>query len=156
MVKFTPGQDLRLLADTGVDELLIDTPPGVPSYVAKLVAQADAVLVPCRPSPDDLAAAAGAVDALAKHPQWAVVLTQTLPRSQLADGALRQLATLGRVASGSLGSRQDYPLAAIEGRAAIETPGKSAQEVSQLRSYLDKMLGMANVKKARPGRHGDA
>ena len=156
MVEFTPGQDLRPLADTGADELIIDTPPGVPSYVAKLVAQADVVLVPCRPSPDDLSAAAGAVEALARHPQWAFVLTQTLPRSRLTDGALRQLATLGRVAPGSLGSRQDYPLAAIEGRAAIETPGKSAQEVSQLRSYLDKMLGVSDVKKARSGRHGDA
>lgn len=143
MVEFRPGQDLRYLAKTGVDELIIDTPPGVPSYVAKLVAQADAVLVPCRPSPDDLSAAAGAVEALAKHSQWAFVLTQTLPRSRLTDGALRQLATLGKVAPGSLGSRQDYPLAAIEGRAAVETPGKSALEVSQLRSYLDKMLGIS-------------
>jgi chromosome partitioning protein len=145
MVEYTPGQDLRQLAETGADELIIDTPPGVPSYVAKLVAQADAVLVPCRPSPDDLSAASGAVEALARHPQWAFVLTQTLPRSRLTDGALRQLAALGKVAPVSLGSRQDYPLAAIEGRAAIETPGKSAVEVSQLRSYVDKMIRTPHV-----------
>lgn len=141
MIKFTPGQDLRRIADSGIDYLVIDMPPGVPSYVAKLVAQADVVLVPCRPSPDDLLAAAGAVDALTKHPCWAFVLTQTLPRSRLTDGALRQLAGLGRVATVSLGSRQDYPVAAIEGRAAVETPGKSAVEVTQLRSYVSKLIG---------------
>lgn len=141
MVKVTPGQSLTRLAESGIDYLVIDMPPGVPSYVAKLITQADAVMVPCRPSPDDLLAAAGAVEALARHPRWAFVLTQTLPRSRLTDGALRQLAALGRVAPVSLGARQDYPLAAIEGRAAVETPGKSAVEVEQLRSYLSKLIG---------------
>jgi chromosome partitioning protein len=150
MVTLSGGYDLDPIANAGIDELIIDLPPGVPSYVSTLISQADAVLVPCRPSPDDLAAAAGAVDALAKHPQWAFVLTQTLPRSRLTDGAIRQLATLGRVAPGSLGSRQDYPLAAIEGMAAVEFPStKSADEVTQLRRYVDKMIGFGDGKKAR-------
>jgi chromosome partitioning protein len=150
MVTLSGGYDLAPLANTGIDELIIDLPPGVPSYVGTLISQADAVLVPCRPSPDDLAAAAAVVDALAKHPQWAFVLTQTLPRSRLTDGAVRQLATLGRVAPGSLGSRQDYPLAAIEGMAAVEFPStKSADEVTQLRRYVDKMIGFGDGKKAR-------
>jgi len=126
MVSLPAGHSLAPLRAAGLDELIIDLPPGVPSYVATLIAQADVVLVPCRPSPDDLAAAAGAVDALAKHPQWAFVLTQTLARSRLTDGALRQLAALGRVAPVSLGARQDYPLAAIEGLAAIEFPGSKS------------------------------
>jgi chromosome partitioning protein len=141
IVPFAPGQDLGDLA-SAADELIIDPPPGLPSYVATLISQADAVLVPVRPSPDDLATAPAVAALLAGHPQWAFVLVQTLPRSRLTDGALRQLATLGRVAPGSLGQRQDYPMAAIEGRAAVETPGKAQVEVRQLRSYLDKMLGV--------------
>lgn len=96
------------------------------------------MLVPCRPSPDDLAAAASVVDTLAGNPHWALMLT--LPRSRLTDEALRQLAALGRAAPVALGYRQDFPLAAIEGLAAVEFPGtKSAAEVTELRSHLDKM-----------------
>jgi chromosome partitioning protein len=141
MVSLPRNHDLAAIAASGLDELWIDLPPGVPSYVAKLIAQSDVVLVPCRPSPDDLSAAAGAVAALAAHPRWAFVLTQTLPRSRLTDGALRQLAALGRVAPGSLGLRQEYPSAAISGMAAVEFDGtKSAAEVKELRSYIDTML----------------
>lgn len=78
------------------------------------------------------------------------MLTQTLHRSRLNDGALRQLAALGRVAPISLGARQDYPLAAIEGRAAVEFSGtKSALEVTQLRAYVGIMMGIGHGKKAR-------
>jgi chromosome partitioning protein len=150
MVSLPSGHALESVAATGIDELVIDLPPGVPAYVGRLISQADAVLVPCRPSPDDLSAAAGVVSSLEKHPHWAFVLTQTLHRSRLNDGALRQLAALGRVAPVSLGSRQDYPLAAIEGRAAIEFPStKSAIEVTQLRAYVDTMIGLRHGKTTR-------
>lgn len=150
MVVLPPSYDMTKLAATGLDELLIDVPPGVPSYVGSLIAKADIVLVPCRPSPDDLSAAAGVVDTLAGHPCWAFVLTQTLPRSRLTDGALRQLAALGRVAPVTLGYRQDFPLAAIEGLAAVEFPGtKSAMEVTELRSYVNKLIGAGHGKKSR-------
>ena len=81
------------------------------------------------------------VDVLAKHPRWAFVLMQTPPRSRLVDGSLRHLAGLGRVAPANLGGRQDFPAAAIEGRAAVEFPGtRSAEEVKQLRIYVDSLL----------------
>ena len=150
MVNLPSGHNLAPLGAAGIDELVIDLPPGVPTYVSTLIAQADVVLVPCRPSPDDLAAAAGVVSALEKHSRWAFVLTQTLFRSRLNDGALRQLAALGRVAPVNLGARQDFPLAAIEGLAAVEFPGtKSASEVTQLRTYVDTMIGLGNGKTTR-------
>jgi chromosome partitioning protein len=150
MVRMTTDYSLTTFADAGIDELIIDLPPGLPSYVGKLITQADVVLVPCRPSPDDLAAAAGVVGALANHPQWAFVMVQTLPRSRLTDGALRQLAALGKVAPVSLGLRQDFPLAAVDGLAAVEFAGtKSADEITQLRAYVDTMIGFENGKKTR-------
>lgn len=152
MIEAPAGYDLAGLAAVGIDELVIDLPPGVPPYTRNLVSQAHAVLVPCRPSPDDLAAAAGVMDLLESAPRWSFVLTQTLPRSRLTDGALRQLAALGRVAPVSLGARQDYPLAAIDGLAAVEFPGtKSADEVKQLRSYVDTLMEFVNGKKAGGG-----
>jgi chromosome partitioning protein len=136
-----PDLDLEELAAAGIDELIIDLPPGLPPSVPALIAKAGAVLVPVRASPDDLLAVPAVAEALAGHPRWAFVLTQTPPRSRLVDGALRQLAALGKVAPVSLGFRQDFPAAAIEGKAAAEFAGtKSADEIKQLRTYVISLL----------------
>lgn len=138
-----PGLDLSVLRGADLDELLIDTPPGQPIGLAGLIRQADAVLVPVRPSPDDLLAAATVADdlAAAAHQAWAFVLTQTPTRSKLADGTLRQLAGLGKVAPVSLGFRSDYPTAAVSGNAAVEYEGTKAEvEITQLRAYVDSLL----------------
>jgi chromosome partitioning protein len=141
LVALPANHDLAELADAGFDELIVDLPPGMPTAVPRLVTQADVVLVPVRASPDDLVAVPAAVQALAGHPCWAFVLNQTPPRSRLVDGTLRHLAGLGRVAPVNLGTRQDYPAAAIEGKAAVEFAGtKSADEVKQLRAYVDNLL----------------
>ena len=138
LVTLPSDHRLDRIAAAGVEELVIDLPPGVPTYVASLIAKASVVLVPVRPSPDDLVAAAAIARSLGRHPAWAFVLSQAPPRSRLVDGALRQLAALGRVAPASLGFRQDYPAAAIDGMAAVEFPTtKSADEIRQLRSYVD-------------------
>ena len=55
------------LADAGVELLLLDAPPGQPPYLAKLLINADVVLVPVRPTPDDLLAAAPIASSLARH-----------------------------------------------------------------------------------------
>lgn len=141
LVSLPPNEDLAELAAAGIEELVIDLPPGLPLIVPRLIAKADVVLVPVKATPDDLLAVTGAVRALAGHPCWAFVLTQTPPRSRLVDSTLRQLAALGRVAPVSLGSRQDYPAAAIEGKAAVEFAGtRSADEVKQLRAYVNNLL----------------
>jgi chromosome partitioning protein len=70
------------------------------------------------------------------------VLTQAPSRSRLADGAVRQLAALGRLAPVTIGFRAHYPAAAIGGQAAVEFPGtKAAEEVTQLRGYVETLLG---------------
>jgi chromosome partitioning protein len=140
LVALPPDEDLTELVEAGIDDLVVDLPPGMPAVASRLVAKADAVLVPVRATPDDLTAVPAAVRVLAGHPRWAFVLTQTPPRSRLVDGSLRQLAAIGRVAPVSLGTRQDYPAAAIEGKAAVEFSGtRSAEEVKQLLSYVDSL-----------------
>lgn len=140
LVTIRAGHSLAPIAAAGIEELVIDLPPGVPPYATTLASQATAVLVPVRPSPDDLVAAVPIARSLARVAAWAFVVTQAPPRSRLLDGALRQLAALGRVAPVTLGFRQDFPAAAIEGMAAVEFAGtKSADEVTQLRSYVDSL-----------------
>jgi chromosome partitioning protein len=142
--------DIKALKAAGIDALVIDTPPGMPAFLPSLFALADVVLVPVRPSPDDLLAAAPIANALADHKAWAFVLTQAPPRSRLADGAVRQLAALGRLAPVTLGFRADFPTAAVEGKAAVEFAGtKAAIEVTQLRTYVLKMKGTSDGKTPR-------
>lgn len=147
VVAFDPVRpDLERLAGA-FDLLLVDTPPGAHAWLASLVELADAVLVPVRPTPDDLLGAAPIAAALEGCP-WAFVLTQVAPRSRLAVQAVRQLAGLGKVAPVSLGFRQEYPAASIEGRAAVEyTGGKGQAEVTELLAYVTKSL-------LREKRHG--
>lgn len=135
------GPDIEALKIAGIQLLVIDTPPGAPSFMPALFATADAVLVPVRPSPDDLLAAAPIAASLVGHRAWAFVMTQAPSRSRLADGAVRQLAALGRLSPVTIGFRADFPTAAIEGKAAVEFSGtKAAAEIGQLRKYVDALM----------------
>ena len=136
------GGDLTAAKAAKLDTLVIDTPPGAPAFMPKLFAQASVVLVPVRPSPDDLLAAAPIAANLAGHLAWAFVLTQATPRSRLANGAVRQLAAIGRLAPVTIGFRADFPTAGIDGMAAVEFAGtKAADEIAQLRNYVDTLMG---------------
>src|SRR5579875_2628584 len=94
LVAFTPGSSGEELRAAGVELLVVDTPPGQPPYLQGLLRRADAVLVPVRPTPDDLLAAAPIARSLARHPSWAFVLSQVPPRTRLLSSAVRQLAGL--------------------------------------------------------------
>ena len=128
------------LAKAGFKLLVIDTPPAQPTFLPALLARADLVLVPVRPTPDDLLAAAPIARSLAKHPCWAFVLSQVPPRTRMLASAVRQLASLGRVAPVQITFRADYPAAAIDGSAAAEMTGKAAQESAALYAYIATMI----------------
>lgn len=129
------------VAEAGAELLVIDTPPGQPSYLMALLASATAVLVPVRPTPDDLLAAAPIAKSLSRHPAWAFVLSQVPPRTRLLTSAVRQLAALGRVAPVHITFRADFPAAAIDGQAASEYTGKAADETAALYAYVNNLLG---------------
>ena len=96
------------------------------------------VLVPVRPTPDDLLAAAPIARSLARHQAWAFVLSQ--PRTRLLASAVRQLASIGKVAPAQTTFRADYPAAAIDGSAAVEIVGKASQESIALYNYVSTTL----------------
>ena len=131
---------LKQLAEAGVVRLMVDTPPAAPSFLPALLTKADLVLVPVRPTPDDLLAAAPIARGLAKHPLWAFVLSQVPPRTRLLASAVRQLASIGRVAPVQLSFRADFPAAAIDGTAAAELTGKAAEEAAELHAYVKTLL----------------
>jgi len=132
--------------DAGVTFLIVDTPPGHihdprptdKPLLSRLIATADIVLVPVRPTPDDLLAAAPIARTLTKNPpkKWAFVLSQVPSRSRFTFPAVRQLAALGIVAPDHIGLRADYPSASIDGMAAVEFSGKAGKEIKHLLRYV--------------------
>ena len=128
------------LAATGVDLFVVDTPPAYPPFITELLGLADMVLVPVRPTPDDLLAAAPIARDLRRHPCWAFILSQVPPRTRLLQSAIRQLAGIGRVAPVQVTFRADYPAAAIDGLTAAETTGKASVEAAELYAWIIQTL----------------
>jgi chromosome partitioning protein len=140
LVRFTPNGSAFELEQAGLELLVVDTPPGAPAFMTQLLRQADIILVPVRPTPDDLLGAAPIARSL-NGKAWAFVLCQVPPRTRMLAGAVRQLASLGRVAPDHLTFRADFPAAAVEGQAATEFPGtKAADEAALLWRYIRAMM----------------
>ena len=149
LVVFRPEKmkaQVEEFAAAGFALLVIDTPPAYPPFIAELLALSDLVLVPVRPTPDDLLAAAPIARGLVRHPSWAFVLSQVPPRTRLLASAVRQLAGIGRVSPAQFTFRADYPAAAIDGSAAAELAGKASQESAELYAWINSTLGNDNGK----------
>jgi chromosome partitioning protein len=119
------------------DICIIDTPPAAPEWLAEALGAADLVLIPVRPSPDDLRAVGATIAAVdrAKVP-FAFVLSQT-PRAKIADEAARVLAQHGRVAPVNIMQRVSYAETGATGQGVTETSDdKAGTEISAVWSYV--------------------
>jgi chromosome partitioning protein len=139
------------LQSAGTDICIIDTPPSVHPFLAGVMQFADLILLPTRPTTDDLDALPAILDMAedAGRP-FAFVVTQAPPgKSRLYDDAMPLLAQRGRVAP-PLRIRGDFPMAAATGRAAIEMApkGKAAEEVRALWQFVAADLAKAGRKRA--------
>jgi chromosome partitioning protein len=122
-----------------VDLCIVDTPPSVHAFLGEVMRLADLILLPTRPTTDDLDALAAVLDLVEESSvPFAFVVTQAPPgKSRLYDDAVPVLAQRGRVAP-ALRLRADFPVAAASGRAATEAAPKSkaAEEVHALWRYI--------------------
>jgi chromosome partitioning protein len=131
------------LREAGARLVVVDTPPSVHPFVRELVASADLVLVPVRPSPDDLGAIGPTLELIETTARpFAFVITQAKPRTRLAAEALRVLAEYGRVVPAVMHDQADYPVAAVSGLTASESApdGKAAREIADLFSFVERQL----------------
>jgi len=112
---------------------------------------ADLVLLPTRPTTDDLDALPVILDLVEAGRPFAFVVTQVPPgRSRLLDDAVPVLAQRGRVAP-PLRIRIDFPVAAANGSAATEIAPKSkaAAEVQAVWHFVSADLVKLARKRAR-------
>ena len=136
------AETLKTLRDAGITTVLIDTPPSAHAFVADVIGLADLVLVPVRPTPDDLDAVGPTLDMIeATGRNFVFVVSQAKKRTRLALETVPALAQHGKVSPVVIHDRVEFPTAAIDGRAVVEIgDGAAAGEIQELVTYLRKQL----------------
>lgn len=135
--------DLRKMADLGVELLIFDTPPAITSTIEHVIRVSDLVVIPTRPSPHDLRAVGATVD-LVERAQGALVfvVNAATPRARITAEAAIALSQHGTVSPVTIHQRTDFAASMIDGRTVMELPGseRSAEEIAELWDYLDDRL----------------
>jgi chromosome partitioning protein len=145
-------QALAQLQDAGIDLCIIDTPPSIHAFLGSVMKLADLILLPTRPTTDDLDALAPLLELVEDSGRPFVFVPTQVPagRSRLYDQAVPVLAERGRVAP-PLRLRADFPVSAATGQAAVEgRPGdKAVDEVQALWRFVAADLAKAGRKRTR-------
>ena len=134
---------LRDLKAAGYSVAFVDTPPAIAEAIKAVIAQADFVLIPTRPSPHDLRAVGSTVQIVREQGKpFAFVVTQSKPNTRLTVQAMAALSAHGVVAPAVVHDRIDYAASMIDGRTVQETDrnSRSAAEMEELWEFVYERL----------------
>jgi chromosome partitioning protein len=137
------GEALEQLRRSGVRLAVIDTPPAITASISQVVAHADLVVVPTRPSPHDLRAVGATVDIAERHGKPLIfVVNGATQRARITGEAAIALSQHGTVAPVTLHHRVDFAASMVDGRTVGEAVPKShsAREVRELWVYIQDRL----------------
>jgi chromosome partitioning protein len=147
---------LEQLRAARADLCLVDFPPSIHPFLGSVMRLGDLILLPTRPTTDDLDALPAVLDLVEEAGRpFAFVITQAPPaRSRLYDDAVPILAQRGRVAP-PIRLRTDFPVAAATGKAATEIApkGKGAEEAQALWQFI--AADLAKLGSQRPSIQAD-
>jgi chromosome partitioning protein len=135
--------DLDLLQQQGFKLAVIDTPPAITMAIQSVIAVAELIVIPTRPSPHDLRAVGATVDLCDRAgKQLIFVVNAATPKAKITSEAAVALSQHGTVAPVTLHQRTDFAASMIDGRTVMETDpkGKSAAEVEGLWTYISDRL----------------
>jgi chromosome partitioning protein len=134
---------LQHLERSGIRLAIIDTPAAITDAISHVIAHADLVIVPCRPSPHDLRAVGATVDLVDRHkkPLIFVVNAGTL-RARITGEAAIALSQHGTVAPITIHHRVDFAASMVDGRTVGEVipNSQSAKEITDLWLYIQDRL----------------
>lgn len=122
---------------------VIDTPPAITQSISKVVAHADLVLVPTRPSPHDLRAVGATVDIAERHGKPLIfVVNAATARARITGESAVALSQHGTVAPVTIHHRVDFAASMIDGRTVGEVVpnSQSAKEITELWLYIQERL----------------
>jgi chromosome partitioning protein len=127
----------------GMALLIVDTPAALTTTVADLIALADLVVIPTRPSPHDVRAI-GTTMQLVVHlgKPLVFVMNAAPPRARITSEAIALVSQHGPLAPAIVHQRVDFASSMIDGRTVMELPGasRSTEEIAQLWNYLESRL----------------
>jgi len=123
------------------DICIIDTPPAAVQWLSVAMKAADLVVIPVRPSPDDLRAVGATIAAVNQaNIPFVFALSQT-PRARITEEAARVLAQHGRVAPVNIAQRVSYAETGATGQGVMETSDtKAKEEIEAIWSYVKGIL----------------
>lgn len=127
----------------GIRIAIIDTPPAITQSISKVVAHADLVLVPTRPSPHDLRAVGATVNIAERHNKPLIfVVNAATARARITGESAVALSQHGTVAPVTIHHRVDFAASMIDGRTVGEVVpnSASAKEISELWIYIQERL----------------
>jgi chromosome partitioning protein len=139
------GAAVPTLRAQGYGLLLIDTPPSADRVVRLAVEAADLVIVPVRPSPDDLDAVGETVDLVSAAGRPLIFLVNSATKkARLTGDAAIALSQHGTVSPAILHRSDAYAASALDGLTVLEADprGAPAAEVSALWAYVAKRAGL--------------
>ena len=138
---------LALLRQHGCRLVFVDTPPAASSRVSATIQEADLVLIPVQPSPDDLRAVGATVNMVESCGKRLIfVINRVKPRVRLTGQVAIALSQHGTVAPDHLFDRIDYAAAKVDGLTApeIDPNGPASAEITALWSYIARKIGVTN------------
>jgi chromosome partitioning protein len=134
---------LDALSKAGFAYCFIDTPPALTEQNQQVLKCADLVLVPTRPSPNDLWSLGTTLDLVKKsETPFVFVLTQAKANARITIQTIAALSQHGQVFQSVIHDRVDYAASMTDGRTApeINPSGPGATEVAELWSLTRKRL----------------
>ncbi|HEX3487103.1 MAG TPA: ParA family protein [Micropepsaceae bacterium] len=130
---------LNELGRSGTQLAIIDTPPSISESILHVIAHADLVIVPARPSPHDLRAVGATIDMAERFGKPVIfVINGGTPRARINGEAAVALSQHGTVAPVFIHHRVDFAASMVDGRTVGEAVPKSvaAKEISDLWTYV--------------------
>ena len=125
------ASDLEVLRQQGFRLAVVDTPPAITMAIQSVIAVAELIVVPTRPSPHDLRAVGATVDLCDRAGKPLIfVVNGATPKAKITYEAAVALSQHGTVAPVTLHHRTDFAASMIDGRTVMEIDpnGRSARE----------------------------
>ena len=136
-------QHLTQAEQGGFRCVIIDTPPQATGLIRAVVRLADLVLIPTRPSPDDLDAVGRTIDIVEDAGKPMVfVINGATKNARITGQAAIALSQSGTVASPMIHHSVSFPTSGIDGRTVgeLEPSGNPAREIAELWTYVSARL----------------
>lgn len=137
------ANDLEDLRAQGFKLAVIDTPPAITMAIQSVIAVAELIVVPTRPSPHDLRAVGATVDLCERAGKPLIfVVNAATPKARITAEAAIALSQHGTVAPITVHHRTDFAASMIDGRTVMDLApnGRSAGEIEQLWTYVSDRL----------------